>query len=165
MIATEFPPASSALPAATQSSAVTHDMLLNTLYVPEVSLGLGITSTLQLEPFHNWEAAANPVPEGVGPPDCSTTQSEDQTAKQWVGEVQESAGVESITSLANGCGLVTTAHDDPFQASTISCVEGTDVPIGGGWTVPAARQNVLVGHDTACKLTDPATGGVGISFH
>ena len=48
----------------------------------------------------------------------SSAQSEDHTARQWVGDVQASADVDSTRSLANGCGLVTMVHDDPFQVDT-----------------------------------------------
>ena len=62
----------------------------------------------------------------------SSAQSEDHTARQWVGDVQASADVDSTRSLANGCGLVTMVHDDPFHASTISCVGGGDGPVAIG---------------------------------
>jgi hypothetical protein len=95
----------------------------------------------------------------------SSAQPEDQTTRQWVGEVQASAGMDSDRSLLNGCGLVTMAHDEPFHASTIGSIEGGDVPTVAGSTVPAARQKVLDVQDTSCKVTDPETAGVGSSFH
>jgi hypothetical protein len=135
------------------------------LDVPDAGAGLGIGTTLQVDPFHSWEVEGKPASAGVGPPWRLVAQVDDHTAKQCDGDVQAKAGVDRERSRANECGLATMDHDEPFQASTMIPTGADDRPVIGRSTVPTARQKEMDVHDTACRTTDPVTAGIGSVRH